>query len=98
MRFQDIQGLESTKQKLVDAVHNGHVAHAQLFAGNEGSANLAMALALALALPKAGSSMPARMAMMAITTNSSIKVKASLRKLFLRVPIIIPANGIHKSY
>ena len=47
MRFQDIQGLESTKQKLVDAVHNGHVAHAQLFAGNEGSANLAMALAFA---------------------------------------------------
>ena len=47
MRFQDIQGLESTKQKLVDAVNNGHVAHAQLFAGNEGSANLAMALAFA---------------------------------------------------
>lgn len=47
MRFQDIQGLASTKQKLVEAVKNGHVAHAQLFAGQEGSANLAMALAFA---------------------------------------------------
>ncbi|MFY0593388.1 ATP-binding protein [Roseivirga sp.] len=45
MRFQDIPGLESTKAKLVEAVANNHVAHAQLFVGNEGSANLAMALA-----------------------------------------------------
>ncbi len=47
MRFQDIQGLESTKQKLVEAVKNDHVAHAQLFAGADGSANLALALAFA---------------------------------------------------
>lgn len=47
MRFQDIPGLESTKQKLVEAVAANHVAHAQLFAGAEGSANLAMALAFA---------------------------------------------------
>ncbi|OEK06639.1 DNA polymerase III subunit [Roseivirga misakiensis] len=45
MRFQDIPGLESTKAKLIDAVANNHVAHAQLFVGMEGSANLAMALA-----------------------------------------------------
>ncbi|OEK02380.1 DNA polymerase III subunit delta [Roseivirga sp. 4D4] len=47
MRFQDIPGLDSTKQKLVEAVASSHVAHAQLFAGTEGSANLAMALAFA---------------------------------------------------
>ena len=40
-------------------------------------------VSLCLALPKAGSSMPARMAMMAITTNSSIKVKP-LKDLFFR--------------
>lgn len=45
MRFQDIPGLESTKAKLIEAVANNHVAHAQLFVGTEGSANLAMALA-----------------------------------------------------
>lgn len=47
MRFQDIPGLESAKRKLTEAVASSHVAHAQLFAGNEGSANLAMALAFA---------------------------------------------------
>lgn len=47
MRFQDIPGLEESKQKLIEAVSNNHVAHAQLFAGTEGSANLALALALA---------------------------------------------------
>ncbi|MHA7100003.1 DNA polymerase III subunit [Roseivirga pacifica] len=47
MRFQDITGLGEVKQKLIDAVNANHVAHAQLFAGGEGSANLAMALAFA---------------------------------------------------
>lgn len=45
MRFQDIPGLESTKSQLIEAVRGNHVAHAQLFVGTEGSANLAMALA-----------------------------------------------------
>ena len=47
MRFQDIPGLAAIKDKLVQAVANDHVAHAQLFAGAEGSANLALALAFA---------------------------------------------------
>lgn len=45
MRFQDIPGLASTKSQLIEAVTGNHVAHAQLFVGGEGSANLAMALA-----------------------------------------------------
>jgi DNA polymerase-3 subunit delta' len=45
MRFQDIPGLEDTKSQLIEAVKGNHVAHAQLFVGAEGSANLAMALA-----------------------------------------------------
>lgn len=47
MRFQDIPGQENIKQKLRDALRGDHVAHAQLFAGPEGSAGLAMALAFA---------------------------------------------------
>lgn len=47
MRFQDIPGLQATKQQLIQAVKDDSVAHAQLFLGNEGSANLAMALAFA---------------------------------------------------
>lgn len=47
MRFQDIPGLVASKQKLIEAVAANHVAHAQLFVGSEGSANLAMALAFA---------------------------------------------------
>ncbi|PIQ47117.1 MAG: DNA polymerase III subunit delta [Cytophagales bacterium CG12_big_fil_rev_8_21_14_0_65_40_12] len=47
MRFQDIIGLEEVKRKLIEAVNADHVAHAQLFLGAEGSANLAMALAFA---------------------------------------------------
>lgn len=47
MRFSDIPGLESLKQKLVEAVKSSHVAHAQLFAGKEGSGALSMALAFA---------------------------------------------------
>ena len=45
MRFSEIIGLEETKKQLVTAVKENHVAHAQLFFGQEGSANLAMALA-----------------------------------------------------
>ena len=47
MRFSDIIGLEDTKQQLIAAVKSNHVAHAQLFFGSEGSANLALALAFA---------------------------------------------------
>jgi len=45
MYFRDIFGLEEIKRTLIQAVQNNHVAHAQLFAGAEGSANLALALA-----------------------------------------------------
>lgn len=45
MRFSEIPGLDEEKQKLINAVERNHVAHAQLFYGKEGSANLAMALA-----------------------------------------------------
>jgi len=45
MRFRDIPGLEDTKKKLIDSVQNNHVAHAQLFVGKPGSANLSLALA-----------------------------------------------------
>jgi hypothetical protein len=37
---------------------------------------------LALALARAGNSMPAKMAMMAITTNSSMSVKAPILVFF----------------
>ena len=47
MQFSDIPGLHETKQHLMQAADQGKVAHAQLFVGPEGSANLAMALAYA---------------------------------------------------
>ncbi len=47
MLFKDIPGLESIKQRLINAVKNQHVAHGQLFVGAEGSANMALALAYA---------------------------------------------------
>lgn len=50
MKFSDIPGLQSTKDKLYRTIESGKVAHAQMFAGPEGSANLAMALAYATAL------------------------------------------------
>ncbi len=50
MIFSDIPGLESVKQKLSRSVERGKIAHAQLFAGSRGSANLSMAIAYA-ALP-----------------------------------------------
>ncbi len=47
MQFTDIPGLAETKEHLMRAADAGQVAHAQLFVGPEGSANLAMALAYA---------------------------------------------------
>jgi DNA polymerase III subunit delta' len=45
--FSQIPGLEDTRRTLINSVKNGHIAHAQLFHGREGSANLALALAYA---------------------------------------------------
>ena len=47
MRFAEIPGLDDTKKSMIHAAQEGHIAHAQLFLGPEGSANLAMALAFA---------------------------------------------------
>lgn len=47
MFFSQIQGLQEVKNQLITSVKNQHVAHAQLFSGREGSANLTMALAFA---------------------------------------------------
>ena len=47
MLFSEIRGLEYVKKTLLRAAQNKHLAHAQLFQGKEGSANLALALALA---------------------------------------------------
>ncbi|MDX1905093.1 MAG: DNA polymerase III subunit delta [Thermonemataceae bacterium] len=47
MLFEEIYGLKDIKKKLIQAVEQNHVAHAQLFAGRAGSGNLAMALAMA---------------------------------------------------
>lgn len=47
MQFSEIPGLTEYKARLVQAVNNNHLAHAQLFLGPEGSGNLALALALA---------------------------------------------------
>ena len=46
MQFAEIPGLPETKENLINAVKNNHLAHALLFHGPEGSANLTMALAL----------------------------------------------------
>lgn len=47
MQFTDIYGLDEVKKSLIQSADTDHVAHAQLFLGPEGSANLAMALAFA---------------------------------------------------
>ncbi|GAB3651871.1 hypothetical protein GCM10028791_21090 [Echinicola sediminis] len=47
MLFSSIPGLEETKEKLIQAIRNNHLAHALLFHGPEGAANLKMALAVA---------------------------------------------------
>ncbi|GAB3250529.1 hypothetical protein GCM10027347_08360 [Larkinella harenae] len=47
MQFSDIIGHDDTKRALIRAVQTNHLAHAQLFDGPPGSANLALALAFA---------------------------------------------------
>lgn len=47
MLFSSIPGLAETKERLIQAIKNNHLAHALLFHGPEGAANLKMALALA---------------------------------------------------
>jgi DNA polymerase III subunit delta' len=47
MLFRDIIGLKKEKETLIRAAQSGQVAHAQMFYGIEGSANLALALAYA---------------------------------------------------
>ncbi|UFH56421.1 DNA polymerase III subunit delta' [Spirosoma sp. KNUC1025] len=47
MQFSEIIGQDDTKQMLLRAVQSNHLAHALLFDGPAGSANLALALALA---------------------------------------------------
>ncbi len=47
MLFKNIPGLEESKAQLIQAVKNNHVAHAQMFLGQPGGGNLAMALAFA---------------------------------------------------
>ncbi len=47
MFFKEIQGQESLQNTLTQAFEQQHLAHALLFNGREGSANLALALALA---------------------------------------------------
>jgi len=47
MQFSEIPGLQEVKTTLINSVTNNHVAHAQLFAGVEGSAALPLALAYA---------------------------------------------------
>lgn len=47
MKFSEIPGLIDVKEKLIKTIERGKVAHAQLFGGSEGSANLALAIAYA---------------------------------------------------
>lgn len=47
MFFKEIQGQQSLQNTLTNAFQNQHLAHALIFNGREGSANLALALALA---------------------------------------------------
>lgn len=47
MKFSDIYGYTELKETLIDSVKKNHVAHALLFSGMAGSANLSLALAFA---------------------------------------------------
>lgn len=47
MQFNQIIGLSEIKEHLIRSVKQNHIAHAQLFHGQEGSANLALAVAFA---------------------------------------------------
>lgn len=50
MRLADIPGMDDIKESLIRNAESGRVAHAQLFMGKPGSANLALALAYATLL------------------------------------------------
>jgi len=45
MLFSEVIGHEALKQRLIQGVNDSRISHAQLFLGNEGSGNLALALA-----------------------------------------------------
>jgi DNA polymerase-3 subunit delta' len=45
MQFKNIVGQSDIKNRLIQTVKDGRISHAQLFAGGEGSGNLAMAIA-----------------------------------------------------
>lgn len=45
MKFSSVPGLSNVKQRLIQSVKGGKVAHAQLFMGRDGSLNLPLALA-----------------------------------------------------
>jgi DNA polymerase-3 subunit delta' len=47
MKFSEVVGHTEIKQKLIHAVQNGRIPHAQLFLGQEGGGNLALAIAYA---------------------------------------------------
>ena len=47
MQFKDIPGLDQVKRGFIKAIKDNHIAHAQMFFGMRGSANLAMALSYA---------------------------------------------------
>ncbi len=47
MRFENVVGLQSTKNHLIDLVSRNRLSHSLLFLGKEGSGSLAMALAFA---------------------------------------------------
>ncbi len=47
MKFADISGLSDVKERLIGAVNNNHIAHAQLFLSKNGGSNLPLALAYA---------------------------------------------------
>ena len=47
MLFSEVYGLADVKETLIKSVTSNHVAHAQIFTGRKGSANLALAIAFA---------------------------------------------------
>jgi len=47
VKFAEVIGQETLKEKLVQSVHEGRISHAQLFLGSEGTGALPMALAYA---------------------------------------------------
>ncbi len=47
MLFKDVVGQQALKDRLIKNINSGRISHAQLFVGNEGSGNLALAVAYA---------------------------------------------------